>query len=293
MQPSTALLIAPISHIPSATAEIQRISNLLHPDLLINQVTLDSLLDALNKPYEYIHFACHAVPEGIQLSDGLIFPRSRLVQILRRTNPKCIFLNTCSSLEIAMELHDAIPDCTVIATIVAVEDIDAYLTGSLFASAINGGADYATAYENSRPAHNRIYVMLNGSARLNSGNSGDDQIRLTLKVWTEMQRRLDDNDQISLTNIDTMRQMARDLAAIKLQLASYQRRPQKIQSLFWTAGYIIFCLVLALAYKDVRDILDLTPIPTLILSMMLLLGAFVMFVMGLGFRFSKTEPPTE
>ena len=52
------LLVAPLSSLPTAAAEVQRIGNLLHPDLLINQVALDSLLDALSKPYAYIHFAC-------------------------------------------------------------------------------------------------------------------------------------------------------------------------------------------------------------------------------------------
>ncbi len=290
MTSSKTLLVAPVSSLPTAAAEIQRISNLLHPDLLINQVTVDSLLDALSKPYQYIHFACHAVAEGIQLSDGQIFPRSRLVQLLRRSNPQCVFLNTCSSLEIAMELHDAIPDCTVIATIMAVEDADAYVTGSLFAAAVATGIDYAAAYEGSRPTYNRIYIMLNGSARFNSNNSGDDQIRLTIKVWTELQRRLDDSDQLSLKNLDATRQLAKNVNAIEQRLANYQRRPQTRQTIFWTGGYIIFCLVLALAYKDVRDLLDLNPLPTLILSMMLLLGAFIMFVMGLGFDFFKHKP---
>ena len=288
------LLVAPLSSLPTAAAEVQRIGNLLHPDLLINQVALDSLLDALSKPYQYIHFACHAGPQGIQLSSGEILPRTRLVQLLRRTRPDCVFLNTCSSLEIAMELHEALPDCTVIATIVPVEDTDAYVTGSLFAAAVASGADYATAYENSRPAHTRIYIMLNGSARLNSDNDKDDQMRLTLQVWSEMQRRMDDSDQLSLRSLDAMRQVARDLADIrqeltdiKRQLNHYQRRPTLVQALFWSGGYAVFCLVLALAYKDIRELLDLNPIPTLLVSMMLLLGAFILFVLGLGFQFKR------
>ena len=287
---SRTLLVAPISTLPTAAAEVQRISNLLHPDLLINQVTPDSLLDALSKPYDYIHFACHAVPAGIQLSNGQLLPRTRLVQLLRRSNPQCVFLNTCSSLEIAMELHDAVPACTVIATILAVEDADAYLTGSLFAAAIANGADYVAAYENSRPAYNRIFIMLNGSARFNSDNNGEDQIRLTLRVWTEMQRRMDQNEHVNRENLQATRQVAGDLEAIKQQLTRYQRRPQPTQALFWSGGYIIFCLVLALAYKDVRDLLDLNPVPTLILSMMLLLGAFILFVLGLGFQFWRQPP---
>ena len=59
----------------------------------------------------------------------------------------------------------------------------------------------------------------------------------------------------------------------------------KTQSWLWSGGYGVFCLVLALAYKDIRELLDLNPIPTLLVSMMLLLGAFVLFVLGLGFQF--------
>ena len=63
-----------------------------------------------------------------------------------------------------------------------------------------------------------------------------------------------------------------------------------LQALLWSGGYGVFCLVLALAYKDIRELLDLNPIPTLLMSMMLLLGAFILFVLGLGFQFKRQSP---
>lgn len=292
-----ALLTAPLTSLPTAIAEVERVANLLHPDLAINDVTLDKLLNLLAKEYRYVHFACHAGPDGIQLSNGQLLQRALLVQLLRRMRPDCVFFNTCSSLEIAMELHDALPDCTVIATILDIEDQAAYVTGSLFAQAIADGKDYSTAYELSRPSHDRKYILLNGSARLNSDNDSDDQKRLMLQVWSEMQRRMEDSDQLSLKSLDAMRQMNRELADIKREFGSirheltqYQRRPSRKQAFYWSAGYMVFCLVLALAYKDFRDLLDFNALPTLIISMMLLAGAFMLFVLGLGFRFSRTEP---
>jgi hypothetical protein len=290
------LLIAPATDLAGADAEVQRIANALHPTLLINHVTLDSLLTALQPgAYQYIHFACHADLTGIRLSDGETISAPHLVQIIRSARPECVFLNTCSSLEIAMALHDANPDSTVIATILDIDDTDAYITGSIFAAEIARGKPYAAAYEASRPPVNRKYIMLNGSARLNSDTDADDQKRLMLQVWAEMQRRMDDSDALSLRSLDAMRQVSRDLtdlkaevAGLKREITRYQRRPTRVQALLWSGGYAVFCLVIALAYQDIRERLDFSPIPTLIVSLMLLLGAFILFVLGLGFRFHQS-----
>lgn len=287
------LLIAPATDLPHADAEVQRIANVLHPTLLINRVSLESLLTALQPgAYQYIHFACHADPTGIRLSDGEVISAVHLVQLIRLARPECVFLNTCSSLDIAMALHDANPDSTVIATILDIDDTDAYITGSLFAAEVARGKSYADAYESSRPPVNRKYIMLNGSARLNSDTDADDQKRLTLQVWAEMQRRMDDSDAISLRSLEAMRQTNRDLAALtaevaglRQELSRYQRRPSRTQALLWSGGYAVFCLVIALTYQDIRGALDFSPIPTFIISMMLLVGAFLLFVLGLGFRF--------
>lgn len=293
----SVLLIAPASNLPAAQAEIQRIANTLHPDLLVDNVTVGTIMDVLQtQKYEYIHFACHGGPSGIQLSNGAVIAPHQLVQILKSAKPECVFLNTCSSLELAMALHDANPNSSVIGTILDIDDIDAYITGALFAQAVASGKTYAQAYEASKPPANRKYVLLNGTAKLNGETDADDQKRLMMQMWGEMQRRMEDSDILALKTVETMRQMHRELvgiskelAEVKTELNRYQRRPTRQQAIYWASGYGVFCLVIALAYKDFRDALDFSAAPTLIVSLILLALAFVLFVAGLGFSYTGSK----
>lgn len=249
------LLIAPrFNQNNLIAAEVQRIANILQPSLfLINEITIEHLIDALSHPWDYIHFATHANADGLLLSNSHI-PRPQLTQLLRRAKPRCIFLNTCSSLEIAIELHEILPDCVIIATILEIEDLEAYITGVLFAQAVALGLDFVTAYETSRPSVNRKYIMLNGSARFNTDSELEDQKRLILQTWTELQRRIDDSDQIALRTLDALRRLSQDLTNLNHRLTSLnqqttdrQRRLILYQTLLLLFIFLLFIFLLFLA----------------------------------------------
>ena len=184
------LLIAPsVADLPSAGDEVQRVINLLHPQVVIGTVTTSDVLDALQSgSYDVVWFLGHSGPQGLQLTDGVLSP-AHLTQILRQSPPSLVVLNSCSSIHTAMQVHDDL-QTAVICTVLDVPDIDAYVTGAALAGALAQGLDFTDAYNRSRPASNRQYVMLNGSVRLNGVNELDDVHRLIIATASDLQREM-------------------------------------------------------------------------------------------------------
>jgi hypothetical protein len=81
------LLVAPDVGLEGAGVEVQRVANALHPELLIGNVCVPDVMDALSaNTYDVVWFATHGTPDGVQLTDGLL-PTETLTQLLRQACP--------------------------------------------------------------------------------------------------------------------------------------------------------------------------------------------------------------
>ena len=222
------LLIAPHTDLSAAEREVQHVINALSPTVLIGAVTVHDVLAALSAgQYDTVWFACHGSEDGVQLSDGLL-PTATLAQLLRRNTPALVVLNTCSSLPVAMSLYSTL-HCAVVATVVAVPDSTAYITGTLFARALAGGASVADAYEQSLPGDNRIYVLLNGKIRMGTSSDTDD-----LKAM--LAQAMQCNDRVHAA-IESLRREVH---------ATYQPRPNAWRNVAWFGGLLLLVLAVLL-----------------------------------------------
>jgi hypothetical protein len=180
------LIIAPKSDLEFAHSELQRIVNAGFTTcrLLIDNVTLRAVVDALDDPYDVVWFIAHGGNEGIQLEDGVLSP-SLLIQLLRPHPPLLLVLNTCSSLGMGMRAHRALR-CTVISTLIDIPDVLAFVTAASLAQALARGLSIPEAYDLSRPDENREYVMLNGAISMNSKSKHDDTNRLLARLYMQI-----------------------------------------------------------------------------------------------------------
>lgn len=267
------LLIAPRTDLEYADEEVKKVVNFLHPRILLGTVTLSQVMDELQQyPAEIIWFVTHSDEEGILLSDGML-TASMLTQILGNSPPRLVFLNTCNSLPVAMEIHDAL-GCMVIGTIRNNPDREAFVTGSALARSIHQGLDLADAYNASRPKTNRTYVLLNASIQLNG------------------EREIDDTNQLVLMVIKRQEELERKF---KVQLEEYNaqvRRGRKLgprQAIAWILGYGVFIISSFFVPHRLVDTFQLTPQGSLmVMVLMQILGAiFVMW--GIGFTLLKDE----
>jgi hypothetical protein len=180
------LVIAPPTDLEYQQAETQNILNALGADVLIDDVDLRSVMAALGRGYRYIFIVAHGTPEGIQLEDGLL-TTSLLIQLLRSNPPELLAINTCSSVSIAVAVHEdaGVP---TIGTMVDVPDRQAYVTMSKLAQALGEGKDIQAAYKVSKPHPNRTYVLMNGSPRMGGANQSEDNARLLVQLYTKLER---------------------------------------------------------------------------------------------------------
>jgi hypothetical protein len=266
---------------------VQRVANTLHPELMIGVVTITAVMDALSQAtYDIVWFASHGGPDGVELSDGTL-SAEMLTQLLRQACPGLVVLNTCSSLHIANQLHDDI-GCAVVATVADVPDRDAYVTGTLFASALARGLSIPDAYTAAKPGRNRTYVLLNGSVRMGGDDKLDDVQRLLLSLSADLQRQLGDmRGEVGRVreDVDSLRRdTARRFDALSDR---YQPRSDRTRAMAWAAGFIVFSLTSLLLLKDVRDAMGLRWEVAFMFSAVFDALAFGLFVWGLGFRLNK------
>ena len=215
------LLVAPHTDLPSAEREVQHVINAMSPTVLIGAVTVHDVLASLSgAAYDTVWFACHGSEDGIELSDGLL-PTATLTQLLRSVAPQLVVLNTCASLPVAMALYSTLR-CAVVATVTPVPDVTAYLTGTLFARGLAGGASVADAYEQSIPGDNRIYVLLNGKIRMGAATDADD-----MKAMLAQSMQCSERVHLAIAGLrDEMR-------------ATYQPRPSVARNVAWFGGLLL------------------------------------------------------
>lgn len=289
------LLIAPTVDLPKAAEEQQRITNRLHPEVLIGDVGIGDILDATqDNVFDVVWFLGHSGPEGLQLTEGLLSP-AHFSQILRSNPPSLVVLNSCSSLNVANQIHDEL-QCAVICTVLDVPDVDAFITGSMLAQALAQGQSVAHAYQASRPSSNRQYVMLNGSVRLNGDTELDDMRRLILRTHTDMQREIAglmremviaqkqrDEMNHALTAVQTEQSAVRtELAATR---TAYHVRLTRPHALAWTGGFAL--AVAAGVIIGLRDQLGLSIPASLGFGLFVCVVSLGLFVWGLQFRFDS------
>lgn len=273
-----ALLIAPRSDLPDVDNEVQRVANALHPEFLFGTVRLADVMDAVSRQqYDIIWFSAHGGPDGIQLSDGLLTPTT-LTQILRSYKPGLVVINTCTSLQIATEVHDDL-QCAVIATIVDVPDRDAFVTGSTLAAALSRGMSIADAYNVSRPGGQRQYVLLNGTIRLGGDDKVDDVLQAVLRNGVETQKRLTYLQQ----QIDALHQDVRETnKRIDHMGDRFAPALTRKRASAWVAAFALF--VLAYALVEFRDGIDMSLPAALLFATFVAAVSGWLFVYGLGFR---------
>jgi hypothetical protein len=180
------LIVAPKSNLSFANSEVQRIANAGFPSvkLLIDNVTIREVMDALSDPFDAIWFISHGDSDGIELEDGTL-TSSLLIQCLRQTSPKLIVLNTCSSLRVGIRLYESLR-CAVVSTIIEIPDLTAFVTSAKFAQSLARGADITTAYNDARPDANREYILMNGTIQFNAKTGQDDTHRLLIRLFSQV-----------------------------------------------------------------------------------------------------------
>lgn len=267
------LLVAPGSNLAYVGEEVQRVANALHPQLLFGNVTMAAVLDALTTPFDVVWFACHGTEDGIQLSDGLL-ATPQLVQMLRQHAPRLVALNTCNSLQVAMQIHDE-AGCAVICTVVSIPDKDAFITGSSLAHALAAGNDIAQAYNVSKPGRNRQYVLLNGSVRLNGDDDADDTKRLIMQMFNEQSKRISGIE----SRLNKMERKQDEgfgemRACIQPQSASHRWA--------WAFGFVLLFMPVPLFYSNVRQLVGIEWQPALVMAFGCYVVSAAMFAYGNG-----------
>lgn len=160
------LLVAPATNLIHIAEEVQAIVNTsgLAVRLLQGTVTESDISEALRRgSYDCLWLATHGDECGVLLSGDALLPTSALTALVRAHAIPFVVLNTCSSLQTAMQINQE-AHADVVATIAAVPDAEAFRTGALLAHHLGLGSTPRAAYEASKPGGNRTYIYLSRSA---------------------------------------------------------------------------------------------------------------------------------
>lgn len=161
------LLISPQTNLSLADAEVQDLVNThgLRIETMLGNVTQTDVVRKLRaaRGFDVVWLATHGNEDGILLSDGIL--SSSALTALVRDRFELVYLNTCTSVNAAQMIQNE-TESTVVCTVMAAPDADAYRTGSLFAAALAESGDYRTAYDKSLPGGNRLYLFLAGKKKV-------------------------------------------------------------------------------------------------------------------------------
>lgn len=156
-----ALVIAPRVNLPWAESEAQHVHNLIGGNIVTGDVTIRSVLDASDgKRFDLLWFASHGDDQGIDLSNERLTP-DVLAQLVRRTRAKLVFLNACSSEQVAQGIFSMV-QVPVVCTIAKTNDTTAYFTGRVFAESVASGISFEESFESSRTKSFRMIPEPNG-----------------------------------------------------------------------------------------------------------------------------------
>lgn len=225
------LVICPKTDLPLALDEAVEAANILGGRLLQGDVTASDLVDAVSGgEWDTLWFATHGDEHGIVLSDGHL-STSLLTTIVRTSDADLVVLNTCSSLGVALAMHNELLT-DLICTIRPVPDKDAFLTGKQLAYHLSRGMTAMNAYTAAKPGQNRDYIYLPGSRTVNNRRRDDDgKSSISLdEIWREVQRiivLIDGNDSWGTDGL--RRNMIRLEQSLKEFMDEYSSRISKIE----------------------------------------------------------------
>lgn len=260
------ILIAPTSTLEYAEKEVQNVVNLLHAEILLGDgATKEAVFNKLGtEDYELIWFAGHSSEAGLELNSGEIFSASELGQFLSKASPPALFLNSCSSLPVAIQINDWLK-CDVIATVSEVADLEAYHTGVLFARALAAGRTLRDAYNRSKTLHVQ-YVFLPGAAG----------------IATDIEGLRSDVTKLSYLVEDIEHRREEQWAKYRKESDErYHPRLGNDESWYWLVAFALFSINVILFYSDVRELLNVNWVAALIIALCLLPMSCYFFMRGL------------
>jgi hypothetical protein len=178
------LIVAPSTGLAYAAEEVQAVVNTagLSVRLLQGSVSERDVIETLRqRAYDCLWLATHGNRDGVLLSNNATLSTSALTALVRSHAIPFVFLNTCESLQTAMQINQE-AQADVVATVLEVPDAEAYRTGALMAYHLGKGDGAREAYEASKPGGNRTYVYLGKATR--SRQADDDPAPIEHRVST-------------------------------------------------------------------------------------------------------------
>lgn len=153
------LAVEPKTNLPLVADEVQQVINLLGAKVLRGeQANIHGLLEILSGDFDILWFATHGDDKGVYLNDGILNV-SEITALVRSTGASLVVLNTCSSRSVALSIYDELK-IPLVATIKAVPDRSAFITGTLFARKLAAGLPFREAYEAAKPGQNSTYTFI-------------------------------------------------------------------------------------------------------------------------------------
>jgi hypothetical protein len=165
-----ALVVAALTSEDYAQSEISALVNILDAELLLgSEATSRNLQERLNQQkWRIVWFVGHGTEHGVSLYDGPI-ASGTLTSFIRNASPDLVVLNTCSSLNVAMDIYNEVAT-NFVCTIQETPDNAAFFMGKQLAINIARGHTFKESYLRSKSGQNRNYVFLPGA----NGMTGQD-----------------------------------------------------------------------------------------------------------------------
>lgn len=213
--------------------------------LLINNVSVDSVVDAINSYNpDVIWFTSHGRYDGILLDNLQLLTGDVLSSAIRGTKTNLVVINTCESRETAERIYSA-TGVHVVATIGQVPIDTARSVAQRFAVLLSTGLKPYEAFTKAR-SYSFIYIpdMSSGVNANNNNGNGNGYEGLRRKV-AEQQMEID-------RLIRLIQSITTDMAEIMLRFAKMEAdqesRFRSMQNSQWVlAGLVIILLVLQLS----------------------------------------------
>lgn len=154
------LVIAPTTNLVLVDDEVEAVGNALSANVLRGEVTAKKVLDKISEGWDIIWFMTHGVSDGIVLSDGPL-SASALTTFIRTSGARLVVLNTCESIDVALDIHNELLT-NLVCTLRVVPDRDAYFTGKQLAFHLARGKTFSQSYLAAKPGQNKDYLFLVG-----------------------------------------------------------------------------------------------------------------------------------
>lgn len=255
--PYRTLVVAPTNpDLALVPDEVMQVVNILGANLLQgSRANVHGLVDILREGWEIVWFATHGSTEGIHLTDGILVP-SEITPLIRGAGVRLTVFNTCASYEVAHTIYrELLTD--FVATVKAVPDRQAYITGTLFAQQIANGREFYEAYEIAKPGQNSTYVFLGAKRTVmpppnpNGRNDVEDTIWQLRQDVGQMKEALRGGGFVGKGLIDTVERMEVDLRTLGVDVAELKKNSLWMSRAIWVLVFVVVvmggALFLALA----------------------------------------------